>query len=1371
MLKVLFLALLSEACEPSTFFDPLIGACIPCETSCAECTSNKIDLNDNCLSCSDPMKRVLNGNCYYPCELSGDCSICGYECITCYDSGCELCYSPYVIHKLRCEKECPSGYFVYNGRCVACDQACNGCTGPLNTDCIECQTGFELINDACKVPTCGDGFKSVGEECDDFSDGNCLNCKTVNCELSQFWDSQSKQCRPCDVACQGCIGFGPFGCLTCVHGYNFVEGQCVENICGDGILAGEEECDDNKDQKCKGCKVVQCFGAQLVSSEYFSDYSGLFLQFSQEVSCVDCQVFENYWVLGESPKCICTASRMKVYFGESYQVFFNTVLVIGENELGKCGSRIEISVQGLDPNFKVELLGNKHLVQCEKHLNLRVKVFSSGSSQLLSYNWQVIPENPKISQFLKNKNVWIPVELVQNQSVSFIFTATNYLGQNFTSILNGDYSIVQDLDIISPSLIKATQQYPIFMRAKFKTCEKVNQIFVDWEILDDTQTKIEKFGMIAKVWNDKYDFGDFFKVKIRAWVNEDRIAEKVVKVLYERAEIEAVIDKHCVKSMEGSVLLSGLKSRYGSSGSGVDYKWTVKSGSSVIFTSNSSEILIEKSENSLYSVELSASKSGSIDFDLTSIEFSDKLNSYITAGSLKIRKDSCIDFTKTNKSAEWISNLYTNYDKSSDFTRFFYLNQVHSPWVGTDTNCKVPLKIVKAPKNGNFQVYPTEGIAWKTVFQLEAGAWDSGYFYQFFYSYDEEYIPITDMIYSSTIYTYLPFSGDLKIKLRVYSLERNFEEQVIGVYIKDNQNNLLEIQNSVLENLHANDYEAQLSAGLVLGPCLENFRTGFLNSSLLGRKLNKDTKILSTFSSKLLKIVSLASLNLPNTEYLDSMITILLNGIVQNLVDLNEKDFLSISLILKKRLSNESTITVMNNTLSIVNKLLDNKNLLSINRSFYEELESILLKIGLNLAKKQVYESAFVINNEKFSIQAINLRNRNFSLTKAEINNSYFGSAINITSSISAELTILNLFELKLKTLSNASVVLQSSNNAVSGLVFLDDYNSSETYKCQNLNKNFTAIIKDSEIWCNFTGSARIRISSTVKINNKSRRKGKSEYYSPIFLGSVLGINILWFIWGFRKDKKDFSTVFPEVSPDKITSFFLALKKLHFFLGIFFRFNAYRPRVIRICLFNIRVFTLISSIIAFSPHIPLYSVLIFSYLLSICLYKLLSVLLKKKIRRFIKSIQDPPNLRDSPSIKLPDLRYSPTIKRIDAKVNTTLNISQASETVQYMHIRNYSESNPVQDTNFTYDYKFEYNKAGMLLGTLFGTGLCLSTFWLVWASDFTWYFWFLLILSSDLLVFQVLLLSFQYFVLKKVQIFQKFLSKILSARKFNIVNN
>ena len=869
MLKILFLVFLSQACEPSTFFDPLKGTCIPCETGCAECTSNKIDLNDNCLSCSDPMKVVLNGNCYYPCELSGDCSICGFECKICNDSGCELCFSPYVINKVRCDKECPDGYFVYNGRCVACDQACNGCKGPFNTDCIQCKNGFESIHGTCKVPMCGDGFKSNGEECDDFSDGNCLNCKRVNCENNQFWGNQSKECGECDEACQGCIGFGPFNCLLCEYGFNYIEGKCVKNFCGDGVLAGEEECDDNDDKMCFGCKIVNCIGAKLLNSEYFSDFSGFFLQFSQEVSCAGCWIFENYWVLGENPMCVCSGSTMKVYSGKNHQVYFNTVLVIGENELGKCNNRIETSVQGLDTNFKVELLGNRHMVLCEKHLNLKVRVFSTGSPQLLYYSWQVVPENQKISEYLRDINAWIPVELLQNQSISFIFTATNYLGQNSTSILNGDYSIFQDLDIISPSLIKATQQHPVFIRTNFKTCENVNQVFVDWEILDDNQTKIEKFGMIAKVWNEKYDYGDFFKVKIKAWVNENRVAEKVVKVLYERAEVEAVIDKRCIRSMEGSVFLSGLKSRYGNSGSGIDYKWTIKSGSSVIFSSNSSEILVNKSKDTLYSVELSVNKSGSVDFDSTTIEFSEKLDSYISADSLKMRKDSSIDFKKTNKSAEWISNLHTNYDKSLDYTRFFYSSQVDGLWVGTDTDCKVPLKIMKAPKNGSFQVYPTEGIAWKTVFKLEANNWDSDYLYQYWYSYGEEYIPITDMIYTSTIYTYLPFTKDLKIKLRVYSIERNFEERVIHVLIKNNQNGLLEIQNSVLKNLHINDFEAQLSAGLILGPCLENFRTGFLNSSLFRRMLYKDPKILSTFSLKLLKIASLASQNLPNTEYID----------------------------------------------------------------------------------------------------------------------------------------------------------------------------------------------------------------------------------------------------------------------------------------------------------------------------------------------------------------------------------------------------------------------------------------------------------------------------------------------------------------------
>jgi len=139
-----------------------------------------------------------------------------------------VCRNNYVRNNATgsCVLTCPAGQFQYQGRCAQC---------PLNL-----QYRAEIKGCACP-------------------DGLYLNnygvCEKVvltpvTCDAGFFFDS-SKGCVACPAGCKSCSSATI--CTACTQtGFSVVSGVCQAQ-CGDGLIAGTEQCDDRNRLSNDGC--------------------------------------------------------------------------------------------------------------------------------------------------------------------------------------------------------------------------------------------------------------------------------------------------------------------------------------------------------------------------------------------------------------------------------------------------------------------------------------------------------------------------------------------------------------------------------------------------------------------------------------------------------------------------------------------------------------------------------------------------------------------------------------------------------------------------------------------------------------------------------------------------------------------------------------------------------------------------------------------------------------------------------------------------------------------------------------------------------------------------------------------------------------
>jgi proprotein convertase subtilisin/kexin type 5 len=147
---------------------------------------NKFD--QVCTKCRiNQFEENLNGNT--------QCLNCDEICQTCKGAktNCTSCKKGNYSFEGNCLKSCPSQYFANGelGKCLACHEKCENCSGLSNKSCLSCANGLFLHEGFC-IEECPKGYYA------DYIDHNCKKCHT---------------------SCKNCLNGDEFSCI----------GECVES--------------------------------------------------------------------------------------------------------------------------------------------------------------------------------------------------------------------------------------------------------------------------------------------------------------------------------------------------------------------------------------------------------------------------------------------------------------------------------------------------------------------------------------------------------------------------------------------------------------------------------------------------------------------------------------------------------------------------------------------------------------------------------------------------------------------------------------------------------------------------------------------------------------------------------------------------------------------------------------------------------------------------------------------------------------------------------------------------------------------------------------------------------------------------------------
>ncbi|CAD8190136.1 unnamed protein product [Paramecium octaurelia] len=255
---------LYEECDDGNLlpFDGCFGCMFSCVDGCSVCQDMI------CLGCFEGWiyleqeynceKQLVQETSYNNYQMQ-----CSDHCLQCNSGICQVCENDYLLEDNYCvqlEKIdlyiCGDQIAPYTLMECNCDQNCEEC---VNTICYSCKSNLKLLDNYC-IGTCGDLVVQESEDCDDGNDTEFDGC--FHCHYS------------CPLGCNNCEkGM----CLDlCLPGFHFMNQAC-STICGDSIIAGNEQCEDNNTQEYDGCYLCK-FSCPINCYECF------------EGTCINCNI-------------------------------------------------------------------------------------------------------------------------------------------------------------------------------------------------------------------------------------------------------------------------------------------------------------------------------------------------------------------------------------------------------------------------------------------------------------------------------------------------------------------------------------------------------------------------------------------------------------------------------------------------------------------------------------------------------------------------------------------------------------------------------------------------------------------------------------------------------------------------------------------------------------------------------------------------------------------------------------------------------------------------------------------------------------------------------------------------------------------------
>uniref|UniRef100_A0A5F9CHJ0 protein disulfide-isomerase n=1 Tax=Oryctolagus cuniculus TaxID=9986 RepID=A0A5F9CHJ0_RABIT len=178
--------------------------------------------------------------------------------------------------------QCGLGYFEAGRNashlvCSACFGPCARCSGPEESNCLQCKKGWALHHLKCvDIDECGTERATCA------ADQFCVNTEG------------SYECRDCAKACLGCMGAGPGRCKKCSPGYQQVGSKCLDvDECETVVCPGQDERCENTEggYRCVCAEGYKQVGGLCVKEQVPGDPRAFFSEMTEDELVVLQQMF------------------------------------------------------------------------------------------------------------------------------------------------------------------------------------------------------------------------------------------------------------------------------------------------------------------------------------------------------------------------------------------------------------------------------------------------------------------------------------------------------------------------------------------------------------------------------------------------------------------------------------------------------------------------------------------------------------------------------------------------------------------------------------------------------------------------------------------------------------------------------------------------------------------------------------------------------------------------------------------------------------------------------------------------------------------------------------------------------------------------